>query len=701
MQEISLGLNNDDMIWFWAFQGFRVKPGYYGRPPEVYGNSFLRPLFSSLAREMIAGILFTLLLPNFLYAENGVIEKSARNVKDFGAKGDGVADDTEAFIEALQSRRSLPYGGKRPVSVYVPSGRYLLSGTLIVWGYTEFFGDWQNPPTLILAPASLAFQDLAHPAPFIVTAGGYQMPENTHDWITRTNDVNGSTNNTFEIIVRDLNIEIGEHNPAAWGLYWWCAQQTALRNVSVNAGTSLGCLNTNGWGGGSTIANCKFNGGQIGYFSDATSMEFFRDCIFTGQTQFAVNINGVAMYTFHRIKFSDAPVLLGPGFRGVINFLQCDFHQSNTIPFIDQFHRSTVHFEDVSFENGSLLAPELRECALDGKVNCWSSKEVTIDGSAVSGSAEMVRESADPLKLPDPDYPRPSAHCVNVQSIGARGDGFHDNTVALSRALTKYSELFFPGGTYLVKAPLIVRPGQRLFGATGAVIRLDRDGSYFGAKLNHGLLEVLGNGRAGVTLCNLSFQNNTPEGSCLEWHGDPSSLVIDCNFLNVGGSPDPSISIEEGGGYFEESWNPAGNGPSAIGVTVHSQEPLWLCSFQAEHYKTSSIQLSGSRRVGLVNIELESSPPSENTFGTEIRIQNSKEVCGYGLGAGNWQKSRAPHLIRLEGNNRIRLWGITAVNVSHLVTDLETGSSKAYGKESTGYQDIDASVLAGFIQTGK
>jgi hypothetical protein len=651
---------------------------------------------------MIAGILFALLFPSFLFAQSDVIERSARNVKDFGAKGDGVSDDTKAFIEALQSGRSLPNGTKRPVSVYVPAGRYLLSRTLIVWGATEFFGDWQNPPALMLAPGSPAFQDVAHPAPFIVTAGGYRMPENTHDWTTRTNDVNASTNNTFEIIVRDLNIEIGEHNPAAWGLYWWCAQQTALRNVSVNAGTSLGCLNTNDWGGGSTIANCRFNGGQIGYFSDATSMEFFRDCIFSGQSRFAVSINGVAMYTFHRIELSNTgPVMLGSGFCGVINFLQCDFHQPNTIPFIDQFHRATVHFEDVSFENRSLLPPELRECAVGGKVSCWSSKEVTIDGSPVSGSAETVRESAGPLELPDPAYPRPSARCVNVRSIGARGDGLQDNTGPLSRALTKYSELFFPAGTYLVKAPLIVQPGQKLFGATGAVIRLDRGASHFGAKLNRGFLQVQGNGRAGVSLCNLSFQDNAPAGSCLEWRGDPSSLVIDCNFLNVGGSPDPSVSIQEGGGYFEESWNPAGDRPSAVGVMVHSQEPLWLCSFQAEHYNTASIELSGSQKVGLVNIELESASTNVNTLGTEIRIQDSKEVCGYGLTAGNWQKSRAPDLIRLEGNNRVRLWGIIAVNVSHLVTDLDAGSSKAYGRESTGYQDIDASVLAGFIETGE
>jgi hypothetical protein len=270
----------------------------------------------------------------------------------------------------------------------------------------------------------------------------------------------------------------------------------------------------------------------------------------------------------------------------------------------------------------------------------------------------------------------------------------------LTRALTKYSELFFPAGTYRVKVPLIVQPGQKLFGATRAIIRLDRGQLRLGAKLSHGFLEVLGNGRAGVTLCNLRFQNNTQEGSCLEWHGDPSSVVIDCNFLNVGGSPDPSIRFEEGGGYFEESWNPGRDRTSTVGVTVRSHGPLWLCSFQPEHYNAASIQLIGAQKVGLVNIELESGSIG-TTPSTEIRVQNSKEVYGYGLGAANWQKSQAPDLIRLEGDNRVHLWGIIAINISHLVTDLGTDSIRAYGRESTGYQDIDASVLAGFIQTGK
>ena len=51
-------------------------------------------------------------------------------VKDFGAKGDGTSDDTEAFREAIAM------GDK----VFVPSGNYALSGTLQLRPNTHLFG---------------------------------------------------------------------------------------------------------------------------------------------------------------------------------------------------------------------------------------------------------------------------------------------------------------------------------------------------------------------------------------------------------------------------------------------------------------------------------------------------------------------------------------------------------------------------------
>lgn len=54
------------------------------------------------------------------------------SVKDFGAVGDGVADDTAAIQAALSSSR---------VSLYIPSGRYRITSNLNRSGHTHLFGD--------------------------------------------------------------------------------------------------------------------------------------------------------------------------------------------------------------------------------------------------------------------------------------------------------------------------------------------------------------------------------------------------------------------------------------------------------------------------------------------------------------------------------------------------------------------------------
>ena len=53
------------------------------------------------------------------------------SVKDFGAVGDGVTNDTTAIQAALNNR------GR----IYIPAGTYIVSSTLTMYGNTEIFGD--------------------------------------------------------------------------------------------------------------------------------------------------------------------------------------------------------------------------------------------------------------------------------------------------------------------------------------------------------------------------------------------------------------------------------------------------------------------------------------------------------------------------------------------------------------------------------
>jgi hypothetical protein len=59
------------------------------------------------------------------------------NVKDFGAVGDGVHDDTAAIQGAIELASSRAFGGK----VYFPSGKYLQSRTLILKSRVHLIGE--------------------------------------------------------------------------------------------------------------------------------------------------------------------------------------------------------------------------------------------------------------------------------------------------------------------------------------------------------------------------------------------------------------------------------------------------------------------------------------------------------------------------------------------------------------------------------
>lgn len=64
-------------------------------------------------------------------------------VKDFGAAGDGIADDTQAFQNALNAA-----GNRGGGVVFAPEGRYKLSGNLTIPTGVTLRGDWVNPDTV-------------------------------------------------------------------------------------------------------------------------------------------------------------------------------------------------------------------------------------------------------------------------------------------------------------------------------------------------------------------------------------------------------------------------------------------------------------------------------------------------------------------------------------------------------------------------
>lgn len=91
-----------------------------------------------------------------------IVSSQKINVLDCGAKGNGVTDDTEAFMKALKELDQ-KYGSKKIASfLYVPNGSYLISKSIILDKYISIEGEFvnttkirmktSNTPLIILKP---------------------------------------------------------------------------------------------------------------------------------------------------------------------------------------------------------------------------------------------------------------------------------------------------------------------------------------------------------------------------------------------------------------------------------------------------------------------------------------------------------------------------------------------------------------------
>lgn len=153
-----------------------------------------------------------------------------RNVKDYGAVGDGVHDDTSAINAAISggARCALgcPSTTTSPALIYIPSGTYLISTPLIALYLTQIIGDARKPPTLL---ASNNFTGLAviDADPYIPDGWGAQYYVNQ---------------NNFFRTVRNFKIDLTQMSPSAsaTGLHWQVSQATSLMNIVVEMSTAAG-----------------------------------------------------------------------------------------------------------------------------------------------------------------------------------------------------------------------------------------------------------------------------------------------------------------------------------------------------------------------------------------------------------------------------------------------------------------------------
>lgn len=224
-----------------------------------------------------------------------------RNVKDFGARGDGVTDDTNAINAAISAGNRCAGGGCEsstitPAVIYFPRGTYLVSRPIVALYYSQLIGDAKNPPTLL---ASNNFDGMA-----VIDANPYIPGGNGAQYYINQNNFLRSVRN-FVIDVR----RVAPERPQGTGIHWQVAQATSLMNIVFHMSTAPNTAHQGIWmenGSGGFMGDMVFNGGKFGMW--VGNQQFTVRNVTINNAQTAVLNHWNWGWTFQRININNCQV---------------------------------------------------------------------------------------------------------------------------------------------------------------------------------------------------------------------------------------------------------------------------------------------------------------------------------------------------------------------------------------------------------
>jgi hypothetical protein len=227
--------------------------------------------------KTVSAVLFFLVVTIGCWGESFPSNAGVLNVRDYGAKGDGVTDDTAAINKAIADSTPTPNTGDfwgQAKIVYFPAGTYIVSAPLNkqdaagnpTYGMV-LIGESEDTTTIKLASGASGFGDTAHPLGMI-----HPNSDPAAGWSPVPGDGNAAYQNT----IQDLTVDIGTGNPGAIGIDYLASNLGAIRNVTVQASSGsdgvTGIRMTRQDIGPALLENVTVNGFPVGL--DVSNLQY-------------------------------------------------------------------------------------------------------------------------------------------------------------------------------------------------------------------------------------------------------------------------------------------------------------------------------------------------------------------------------------------------------------------------------------------
>jgi hypothetical protein len=587
-------------------------------------------------------------------------------------RGDGRADDSAALQRAIDAAAAKGGGG----IVFVPSGRYRITRTIVLWPGVRVFGVGATRPVVVLGNATPGFQRGI--ANMLIFAGAKRgetkrvpfPPPGSVPFDPAIADANPGT---FYSALSNVDFAIGSGNPAATAIRFHAAQHAYLSHIDFDIGSGLAGL----YQVANLASDLHFHGGRYGILAEGTSPAWqfsLLDSSFDGQRDAAIREHQAGL-TLVNVAISDVPVGIDidPGYNDWLWGKNVRFDRVSRAGVVISNEASA--YTQIGFENALATAtPVFARLRDSGKVVAGAganyrvatfSHGLAVPAPDMTGKIATVIDAtpltgAAPAATPALPALPATAEWTNVRTLGAKGDNSTDDTAALQTAIDTHRVLYFPSGRYVVRDTLRLRPDTVLIGlhpGLAQIVLPDGTPGYQGVGAPKSVIRSADGGAAIVSGLGIATGGINPRATGLLWTAGAASLVEDVKFQGGHGTdlPDgtrfdpynanhtgdadpakrwdaqyPSLWVTRGGGgTFANIWTPSTYAQAGLYVS-DTDTPGHVYQLSSEHHVRTEIALNRVAHWEFLAPQTEEEAgESQDTVSLEIRDSHDILLANY------------------------------------------------------------------------